>query len=325
MQLSERERAVAALARSQYGAFNRAQAEACGWSRQAIRRRVREGHWKEPLAAVYQLASVASCHPQEVLVACLWAGPLAAASHRTAAGLWGFYENRAQTIDVITARKIARPPLGIQVHRTAPLTAADVTTMGALSVTKPERTLMALAGVVSVSELELSIDDALRKRLITLAGLRSQLETLGCRGRNGTANMRRLLEARPDGYGPTDSRLEDAFLRLLRKHGVLLPQRQREIRRKSQLIGRIDFVYVEARIAIELDGYGFHSDRTAFQRDRARNNQLALEGYLPLRYTWDDIHKRPLRVIEELSEALSTRAPVAAAPFYARHRSYFER
>ncbi|MBA2313303.1 MAG: DUF559 domain-containing protein [Actinobacteria bacterium] len=271
---------------------------------------------------MYALAGVASCHLQNVMVACLWAGPGAAASHRTAAALWGFYENRAQVIDVMTARKIDRPPSEIQVHRTAPLRPADVAAIGALPITKPERTLMALAGVVSVSELELSIDDALRKCLITLEGLRSQLETLGCRGRNGTANMRRLLEARTDGYRPTESRLEDAFLRLLRKHDLLLPQRQREVRRRSQLIGRIDFVYVEARIAIELDGYGFHSDRAAFQRDRARNNQLALEGYLPLRYTWDDVHKRPLRVIAELSEALAARAP---GPFYAGKRSHFER
>lgn len=316
---------MAALARSQHGALSRTQALACGWGPHAIRRKVREGHWNEPLPAVFCLVGVASCHLQAVMVACLWAGPVSAASHRTAAGLWGFYENRAQLIDVMTARKIDRPPSQIQVHRTAPLRASDVTTIEAVPVTKPERTLMALAGVVGVSELEFSIDDALRKRLISLEGLRSQLEILGCRGRNGTANMRRLLEDRPDGYRSTDSRLEDVFLRLLREHGLLLPQRQRQVRRRSHLIGRIDFVYVEARIAIELDGYGFHSDRAAFQRDRSRNNQLALEGYLPLRYTWDDIHKRPLQVVEELSEALAARAPMAPAPFYACQRSYFER
>jgi very-short-patch-repair endonuclease len=118
-----------------------------------------------------------------------------------------------------------------------------------------------------------------------------------------------VLAERIPGYRPTDSTFEDDFESLLKIHGLTLPKRQKYVRG----FGDVDFVYDHERIAIELDSYEWHGDRTAFQRDRTRSNRLGLSGWLVLRYTWDDVHLRPDLVVSEVREALRLRAGDSAS------------
>ena len=53
-------------------------------------------------------------------------------------------------------------------------------------------------------------------------------------------------------------------------------------------MARIDVAFREQRIAIEVDGFAYHSDRARFQRDRSRQNLLVGLGWTVLRFTWDD-------------------------------------
>ena len=48
----------------------------------------------------------------------------------------------------------------------------------------------------------------------------------------------------------------------------------------------IDLAYPDQMVAIELDGWEHHSTRSAFDRDRARANDLALAGWRLYRFTW---------------------------------------
>ena len=50
-------------------------------------------------------------------------------------------------------------------------------------------------------------------------------------------------------------------------------------------------------MAIEVDGWAFHSDQVAFQSDRERQNTIALLGWQVLRFTWLDLTVYPQRVI----------------------------
>lgn len=71
-------------------------------------------------------------------------------------------------------------------------------------------------------------------------------------------------------------------------------------------VGRyeIDFAYPELRIAIEVDGYGPHSSRAAFQSDRVRQNDLVGLGWMVLRFTWADVVRRPERVARQIAQAI---------------------
>jgi len=56
---------------------------------------------------------------------------------------------------------------------------------------------------------------------------------------------------------------------------------------------RVDFAYPDARVAIEADGFRWHSSRQQFERDRARRNALTAMGWTVLHVTWEELSKRP--------------------------------
>jgi very-short-patch-repair endonuclease len=61
----------------------------------------------------------------------------------------------------------------------------------------------------------------------------------------------------------------------------------------------LDIAFRLQRLAIEIDGWAFHSDSAAFQRDRIRQNVLSA-SWTVLRYTWRDLTERPGDVIAEI-------------------------
>ncbi len=60
-----------------------------------------------------------------------------------------------------------------------------------------------------------------------------------------------------------------------------------------------------AKVAIETDGWAFHSDQEDFQHDRVRQNNIALLGWQVLRFTWLDLTEYPQRVIAVIRSATS--------------------
>ncbi|MEK9736460.1 MAG: DUF559 domain-containing protein, partial [Candidatus Nanopelagicales bacterium] len=76
----------------------------------------------------------------------------------------------------------------------------------------------------------------------------------------------------------------------------------------GRVAAEIDFAHEGLRIAIEVDGRAFHSDRQSFERDRARQNLLVLHGWLILRFTWEQITERPDEVIAAVHAAVAQRA-----------------
>ena len=69
----------------------------------------------------------------------------------------------------------------------------------------------------------------------------------------------------------------------------------------------VDIAFPEKRVAIEIDGWAFHSDQQAFQNDRTRQNKLALQGWQVLRFTWLDLTQHPDRVLAQIRAAISAR------------------
>lgn len=48
----------------------------------------------------------------------------------------------------------------------------------------------------------------------------------------------------------------------------------------------IDIAFPAQRLAVEIDGREFHSDRAQFEKDRRRQNALVSAGWTVLRFTW---------------------------------------
>lgn len=111
---------------------------------------------------------------------------------------------------------------------------------------------------------------------------------------------------------PADSFLEAAFLRWVLgacAHDSVVsrvrPQYEVEFEDRGY---RIDYVLEGAgrQIAVELDGYAFHSDRGAFTYDRLRQNDLAAAGFTIIRFSYDAVRGRTTRCAEQLAAVMSS-------------------
>jgi very-short-patch-repair endonuclease len=189
----------------------------------------------------------------------------------------------------------------LRLHRSRHITAADRSERFGIPVTSPTRTLIDLAGVVDGETLETALESALRRRLTSPSQLFGRLTEIGGPGRRGTATLRHLLAQRQD--VPLESRFEVLFERLLRRHGLPVPVRQREVVDESGR-KRIDFAYERERIAIECVSWRHHSGRKAWQADMRRRNALTAKGWRVLEFTWEDVLRRGNETASRIREAL---------------------
>lgn len=290
------EQALAALKARQFGVFRRDQAIGLGLSEDFIHRALRRGRLTRELPRVYRDPAAPRSREQELMMAQLWAGDGAAISHRSAAVLLGLAGSAPRYIEV-TAPIARRAPSGVHLFR-GRLVGADVTSRGPLRVVSPTRTLIDLAAVVSDEALEIALDSALSGGLTSTVYLDRRLCALGSQGRKGTGRLAQLLAMREGGRG-LESPLETKFFRLIRRHRLPQPQLGYEVGPY-----RLDFAYPHAKLGIELEGYAYHSGRSAWLNDAPRRNYFSDHGWLVLYFTWDDVTKRPDDVITTLRHHL---------------------
>ncbi len=203
--------------------------------------------------------------------------------------------------------KEGRLPEGIDatIHRTRHLPAADCTTVDGIACTSAVRTLLDLASVVDEETLESAVCQAIIMGRTTLRKIVRYMDREPLLGRPGAAALRRVL-GNYDDLRMVESRLEVVVMRAVRSGKVPAPTRQFALVLDGQTI-RLDLAWPDQKVFVEADGFGFHSDRAQFRRDRERQNALSLHGWLPLRYTWPVARTQPERIVEEVARALSTR------------------
>ena len=116
------------------------------------------------------------------------------------------------------------------------------------------------------------------------------------KGRHGSPAARRLLHAAQDG---ARSEAERLLVKLLKEAGFT------GWKANYPVAGyKVDVGFVREHVAIEVDGWAFHSDPHDFQIDRKRQNAIALSGWQVLRFTWLDLTEYPQRVIAEIRAAI---------------------
>jgi hypothetical protein len=89
--------------------------------------------------------------------------------------------------------------------------------------------------------------------------------------------------------------------------GLPAPTTQFVVRDGHRFIARLDFAWEEALLAVEIDGFAYHSASGDFQRDRSRQNIVQLQGWLVLRFTVADIRDNPDEVVAQIRSALAQR------------------
>jgi len=263
---------------------------AAGWSDGRLQRALRAGTLTRVAFDTYVVAGHQVSELGHLLAA---SGRVPVLSHRTAARAWGLPVAPTH-VDLTVPRGCARRaiPSGVVLHQ-SPLAAADVELVEGVRVTAAARTLLDLARTEPLDLAVVAIDAALHSGLVTLP----ELEQLLARCSRWPW-MRRAAIAVEASDGRAESPLE-SLLRVTLVHGGVPPH---DVQRQPRGIGRVDFWY--DGVVVEGDGFAFHSDRDAFREDRRRNNACAAAGLLVLRFTWEDVHRRPDEVVATVRSAL---------------------
>jgi very-short-patch-repair endonuclease len=248
------------------------------------------------LPGIYAVGHPALAPLAREVAALLWAGPDAVISHDSAACVWGIGEGAREVHVTIRGRHLGRRP-GVRVHRVERLSARDVGLREGLPVTAPARTLIDVAAGAVPRSFERAVSEARVQRLVTDSELAAAVAR--CPGRAGVASTRALLEAER-GPAITRSHAEARMLELLRRAELELPLSN------ARLHGyEVDFLWRDAMLVVEVDGYAYHAHRAAFERDRTRDQVLVAAGYRVIRVTWRQLEHEPLAVVARIAQALA--------------------
>jgi very-short-patch-repair endonuclease len=267
------DRAIADLARSQRGVVTTAQLAAAGIGRNAVAHRVAHGRLTRVLRGVYRVGPVEAPFAHEMAAVLATGGVL---SHHSAAMVWGLRPPHDGPTHV-TVKSGARHRSVVRTHRSPSLNAA---VHHGLPLTPAARTLNDLAPLMSRSDLERAAEEAVIRGLVTA------LEV----------PRRCAIRGEPQ---LTRSEAERRLQRLIR--AARLPKPRTNVRVAGW---EVDAYWPRERLIVEVDGYAYHGNRAAFERDRRKDAVLTAAGYTVIRITWRQLKHEPLTVVALLARLI---------------------
>lgn len=286
----------------QCGVFAWWQASEMAVDRGVIANRLRSGRWQRPHWGVYAAFTGRLGREAELWAAVLRLGPRAVLSHQTAAELDGFATGPSRLIHVTVPvdQHMIRVP-GITVHRSGRLDVARHP-LRTPPRTRVEETALDLAQLaVTFDEAFGWISRPCSRRLTT-----PQLLLAGMNSRSRMRWRTELTFALADVADGVHSPLEYRYVhKVERPHGLPTAKRQVLIIRDSRR-QYLDNLYQEFGLGVELDGHAFHPAEERW-RDIGRDNALAADGILILRYGWTDVSDRSCQVAIQVGDTAARR------------------
>ncbi len=282
-------KAVRPVLDRQYGAITQGQLREAGVTRTQARTLHRYG-WTSPARGIllqplpadpFKAGVAGALLASQGSVAC---GVTAARLHK----LWGLPPWRAEELPhlLIPDGLVRHQRRGMIIHHG--LMDGESTKVGGLRVTTLDRTVSDASLVMSVVDLVCLLDSAARLGWTVPPDASGHL-------RSASARMDPLSES------PLETRLRILFadagyppeclqLKLYTVDGVVY--------------ARLDMAWPSLRVAVEADGRDVHDAPYALYHDRERQNEIVLDGWTILRFTWTDLMTRPSWVVQQLSRAL---------------------
>lgn len=285
-------------------AFLISEAPSHGLTRSQVERAVRSGSLVRLRDGVVagartMAATEVSIHIERVRAAQLRMRGTSAASHGSAALLHGLARLGRPSGQVrLTCDRgggrYRRLAVDGRLH-VAGLPAAHLTTVGGVRATTPARTVVDLARRSSFRGGVVLADSALRAGT-TVDQLNEVLDF--CRRWPG---RRRALDVVRFASPLAESPLESVSRVLFAEARLPPPVLQAEVYDGTRFVARVDFRW--GRVIGEADGLAKYDDPLALRREKVR--QMALEdlGFEVVRWTWDEVWRRPELVLRRLDRA----------------------
>jgi hypothetical protein len=280
---------AAAVAGAQWGAIGFRQLRDCGVSAEAVKwwLGTRRLHLIHPGVYAYG-------HPWlpvegRMVAAILHAGDGAVLSHATAAWWWRLIDSEPTVIHVSTTGR-SRSTEGVVVHHPRRV---DATTHRRFPITTVARTLVDYAS--RTRDVRQALAEAEYRRLLDI----EEVLAACVPGRPGSRRLKRALARHQPKLALTRSDTERRFLDdICPRAGVRTPDVNAPV---SWM--RIDMVWPELGLAVELDGYDGHHTPAQMERDRRRELHARRAGLTLIRYTWSQVTYEADLVVADLSSA----------------------
>ena len=163
-------------------------------------------------------------------------------------------------------------------------------------LTAPARTVIDCARALPFDGALAVADSALRSGDVTMDELRAAEQASP---RTGGPVVRQVLAV-------ADGRAANPFESVLR--AIALQVDRLDVEPQVQIgHARVDLADERLRIVIEAEGREFHNTKQGFQKDVRRYTSLVRQGWLVVRFVWDDVMNRPDYVREVLADIVRQR------------------
>ena len=262
-----------------------------------------------PIApGVYRVAGAPWTRRAAQHAALLVAGPAACLARWSAAELCGIADQRRGPLQVLVPheRRSTRAATRlVTAQRSRTLQGDERRELEGLAVTSGARTLLDLAPAVDVDHLAELAATGIRRRVCTVGELAAVLAR-----HPGAQGRRRLVDAL-DVLGDDGARaraeVEVAALQTLVAAGLPRPVVAHRIHGPGgHLVAEVDLAYPELRLAIEIDGFLWHSTPAQKRADEERQNRLILAGWTVLRFSAAQVRSDPQSFVETVAGYLAT-------------------
>jgi hypothetical protein len=291
---------IAGLAATQHGIVSAADLAAVGLPVRKVRNYVRTRRLERVAPDVWRIVGAPASWEQRLRVGLSALGPLALVSHEAAAQLHGFDRTPRDRVEFLVPRQHRRSRLAETVHTSARLRQLDRVIVRGFATTSATRTVLDLAMLrPGRHRLEAAIDSAIRSRSSSPVVLVERLTNLRGPGRWGCRLVESLLV---DAGG--ESVLERRFLEIIREAALPRPATQIVINNGHHRIGRVDFVWDDLRVVVEVSGSLGHSSPSERTKDAQRRNELQDDGWKVYEYTYQDVVDRPSAVARSIRSRL---------------------
>ena len=175
----------------------------------------------------------------------------------------------------------------------------DISSVRGIPVTSASRTLADLGGTVTSTRFDSAFHHCLHTQITSLRELDEMSRRRAGPGHPGAARLREAVGAYAGkaAASPLEARLASR----LRRSRLPAPVRQHKVCIEGRL-RYLDFAWPDRLLALEVDGYRWHSSRSSWQRDRERLAGLRRTGWTIVQVTVEDVDFR----FEDLAAELRT-------------------
>ncbi len=290
----ELDHALANVAARQLGIVTSRQLRRIGVDRHAARRLIGSRRLVQVHPRVYACGVAPLSFEQRLMAAsAAGGGDFGVVSHRAASYLDRLPAG-AEIVEITHRRWRRSKNDTIIVHESKHLTERDVMERGPLLVTKPARTILDLGllvaeGDLEAASLERTIEDAIRRNLVSPESILRACESHGAPIRRGVRHVEDALRRYEPATRRSESTAELELLAILRNAGFaeVVAQHRVDLERGRHL--RLDTYLPKLRVAPEFDSYKYHGGRHSYMAGAERTLRLAEVGITRWPVTDDEL------------------------------------